>query len=92
MLRGESPVVWQHENSRWDSITDYTFTALRRREGIEKMDFAKRFDEEFWDFFSGREEEFQQFVLRGEAEEDAGGIRITEKGMDIASRIIEIFL
>lgn len=92
VLRGESPVVWQHENSRWDSITDYTFTALRRREGIEKTDFAKRFDEEFWDFFSGREEEFQQFVLRGEAEEDAGSIRITEKGMDIASRIIEIFL
>lgn len=89
---GESPVSWHHENSRQDSITDYTFTALRRREGIGKMDFAKRFGEEFWDVFAGREEEFRQFAQRGEAEEDESGIRITEQGMDIASRIIEIFL
>ncbi|MGN1413804.1 MAG: radical SAM family heme chaperone HemW [Anaerovoracaceae bacterium] len=89
---GESPASWQHENSRQDSITDYTFTALRRREGIGKTDFAKRFGEEFWDVFSGREEEFRQFTQRGEAEEDEAGIRITEAGMDIANRIIEIFL
>lgn len=89
---GESPVSWHHENSRRDSITDYTFTALRRREGIGKMDFAKRFGEEFWDVFAGREEEFRQFAQRGEAEEDEAGIRITETGMDVANRIIEIFL
>ena len=89
---GESPISWQHENSRQDSITDYTFTALRRREGIGKMDFAKRFGEEFWDVFAGREEEFRQFAQRGEAEEDEAGIRITEAGMDVANRIIEIFL
>ena len=89
---GESPISWQHENSRQDSITDYTFTALRRREGIGKTDFAKRFGEEFWDVFAGREEEFRQFAQRGEAEEDEAGIRITEAGMDVANRIIEIFL
>ena len=89
---GESPVSWHHENSRRDSITDYTFTALRRREGIGKMDFAKRFGEEFWDIFAGRGEEFRQFAQRGEVEEDEDGIRITEAGMDVANRIIEIFL
>ena len=89
---GESPVVWQHENSRQDSITDYTFTALRRREGIGKTDFAEKFGEAFWDVFAGREEKFRQLARRGEAEEDEVGIRITEAGMDIANRIIEIFL
>ncbi len=89
---GESPVSWCHDNSRRDSITDYTFTALRRREGIGKTDFAEKFGEAFWDVFAGREEEFRQFAQRGEAEEDEAGIRITEKGMDVANRIIEIFL
>ena len=92
MENGESPVVWQHENSRQDSITDYTFTALRRREGIGKTDFAEKFGEAFWDVFAGREEKFRQLARRGEAEEDEVGIRITEAGMDIANRIIEIFL
>lgn len=90
--RGESPVSWRHENTRQDSMTDYVFTALRRREGIGRKDFEKKFGEDFWKVFGGKKEEFRQFTQSGQAEEDAGGIRITEGGMDIASRIIGIFL
>lgn len=85
-------VDWHQENSWEDSVTDYTFTALRRVKGIEKKDFAGKFGREFWDVFAERRSEFEEYMAAGDAAEDDEALWITRQGMDIASQIIALFV
>ena len=89
---GKPAVDWHFENSWEDSVTDCTFTSLRKLEGINKKDFAEKFGREFWDVFSGQREEFRAFEEAGDAADEPETVRITEKGMDIASQIIALFV
>ena len=89
---GNPAVVWHQENTWEDSLTDYIFTALRKTEGIGKRDFAERFGREFWDVFADRRTEFEEYMAAGDAAEDKEAVRITRKGMDIASELIALFL
>ena len=83
---------WHQENTWGDSITDYTFTALRRVKGIRKKDFAEKFGREFWDVFTERKSEFETYKAAGDAAEDGENLWITRQGMDIASEIIALFI
>ncbi len=85
-------VDWYQENTREDSVTDYTFTALRRVKGIGKENFAKEFGRTFWEVFADRRAEFEEYKAAGDAAEDESALWITRKGMDIASRIIALFV
>ncbi|MBR4411084.1 MAG: radical SAM family heme chaperone HemW [Firmicutes bacterium] len=89
---GNPAVVWHQKNTWEDSLTDYIFTALRKTEGIGKRDFAERFGREFWDVFADRRAEFEEYMAAGDAAEDIDAVRITRKGMDIASELIALFL
>ena len=89
---GKMSVDWHQQNSWEDSLTDYIFTALRKTEGIGKRDFAERFGREFWDVFADRRAEFEEYMAAGDAAEDEEAVRITRKGMDIASELIALFL
>ena len=72
--------------------TDFVFTALRRVEGINLRQFEKRFKNPFWELFPQQRRELLPFVKEGFAEESGSALRITEKGFDVANRIISIFL
>ena len=85
-------VDWQQENSWYDSVTDYTFTALRRVKGIAKKDFAGKFGRDFWEVFADRKAEFLGYIAAGDAAEDDESLWITRQGMDIASQIIALFV
>ena len=89
---GNPAVDWYQENTWEDSLTDYIFTALRKTEGIGKRNFAERFGREFWDVFADRSAEFEEYMAAGDAAEDFDAVRITRKGMDIASELIALFL
>jgi oxygen-independent coproporphyrinogen-3 oxidase len=89
---GNPAVDWHQENTWEDSLTDYIFTALRKTEGIGKKDFAERFGREFWDVFADRRAELEEYMAAGDAAEDIDAVRITRKGMDIASELIALFL
>ncbi len=89
---GMPAVDWHQENTWEDSLTDFIFTALRKTEGIGKGDFAERFGREFWDVFADRRTEFEEYMAAGDAAEDEEAVRITRKGMDIASELIALFL
>lgn len=84
--------VWSCENKLIDDITDYTFTALRKCEGIDLGEFAQRFGVDFWDVFKGERTAFEKFCQRKEAALDRGRLYITEAGMDIANQIIALFV
>ena len=89
---GKPAVDWHQENTWEDSVTDYTFTALRRVKGIRKKDFAEKFGREFWDVFAERKTEFETYKAAGDAAEDGENLWITRQGMDIASEIIALFI
>ena len=89
---GKPAVDWHQENSWYDSVTDYTFTALRRVRGVGKRDFAEKFGREFWDVFAERKSEFEAYKAAGDAAEDGDNLWITRRGMDIASEIIALFV
>ena len=81
-----------YENTWADDVTDFTFTALRKCEGIDLVDFEKRFGAAFWDVFGDRKTSFEAFAEGGDAALDGNILRITEKGMDIANQIIALFV
>jgi len=89
---GKLAVDWHQENTWGDSVTDYTFTALRRVCGIRKKDFAEKFGRAFWDVFAERKTEFETYKAAGDAAEDGENLWITRQGMDIASEIIALFI
>ena len=89
---GNPAVDWHQENTWEDSVTDYTFTALRRVKGIRKKDFAEKFGRAFWDVFAERKSEFETYKAAGDAAEDGENLWITRQGMDIASEIIALFI
>ena len=89
---GKPAVDWHQENTWEDSVTDYTFTVLRRVKGIRKKDFAEKFGRAFWDVFAERKSEFETYKAAGDAAEDGENLWITRQGMDIASEIIALFI
>lgn len=86
------PPAENHENSFEDDAGEYAFTALRLSEGIRYRDFKARFGRAFRDVFGERWGELDEFFRMGELTEDEEGLRLTEKGIDISNRIMEVFV
>ena len=89
---GTPAVDWHQENEWRDSVTDYTFTALRKTDGISKRYFEEKFGRKFWEVFSEGRAEFEEYMAAGDAAEDGDALWITRRGMDIASEIIALFV
>ena len=81
------------ENSFQDDITEYTFTGLRKAEGIDKNRFYAKFGEDIWDFYGDFiHKEFLAFASAGFAVETPERINLTRKGFSISNRIMELFV
>lgn len=89
---GADCVDYYHINSFMDNVSEYTFTALRTRGGVNFKRFEELFNRSFWDVYSNEREEFDSYVRSGFAVSDDEHIALTLDGIDISNRIMAIFV
>ena len=89
---GADCVDYYHINSFMDNVSEYTFTALRTRGGVDFKKFEEMFNRTFWDVYSNEKEEFDSYVRSGFAVSDDEHIALTLDGIDISNRIMAIFV
>lgn len=89
---GADCVAVSHVNTYMDNVAEYTFTALRTKEGVVFDEFRKRLKNDFWDIYALQRAEFEMFVQKGFAESDGRHIALTRKGIDISNRIMALFV
>ena len=87
-----------HVNTEFDDMSEYTFTGLRLTRGILYSDFRRRFGIGFREAFADRWGELEEFFRSGALieyvtnEGEPANLVITEKGIDISNRIMEVFV
>ncbi len=81
-----------HVNSFEDNVSEYVFTALRTKRGVEFDKFEKVAGSEFWTVFRNEKLEFDEYVKDGYAISDEEHIALTKKGIDISNKIMAIFV
>ena len=72
-----------------DALAEFMFLGLRLMEGVSFERFRGRFGQEMKNIYGGQIEEL---VKDGLLEEDATGIRLTRRGVDISNFVFEKFL
>ncbi|MBR5129568.1 MAG: radical SAM family heme chaperone HemW [Firmicutes bacterium] len=81
-----------HINSFEDNVSEYVFTALRTRKGVDFANFENRFKNSFWDIYQTQRMEFEKYVKDGYAVSDNKHIALTEKGINISNKIMALFV
>lgn len=81
-----------HKNSDFDNASDYMITGLRLNSGIGMKDFSRRFGKTVWEMFPEAQNEAEEFFGSGCFKEESGRLYITEKGLDISNRIMQLFV
>ncbi|MBR2001602.1 MAG: hypothetical protein IJ994_04750 [Firmicutes bacterium] len=104
--RGESPVVWTHNNQLEDSASEFMFTGLRLAQGVDLDEFEERFGMSVETMYSEILTELEEFQRQGFVVVEEGGAEgagchgeknhrrmyLTERGMDISNRIMALFV
>lgn len=96
MMHGEKKDI--HVNSLFDDMSEYVFTSLRLRSGLNFGVFKSRFGVDLKDAFSDRWEALDEFFKSGSLkiflsnDGEPASLAITEKGIDISNRIMAIFV
>ncbi len=88
---GTIPVLEEHVNTEFDTISEAVFTGLRRREGVRYHDLGLT-EAEFWERFSDARQEAEDYSRRGLLIIDREGLRLTEEGIDISNGIMSLFV
>ena len=90
----EAPVLEYHENSRYDDMSEYVFTGLRRIRGIELADFHRRFGFDLWDAeaFGDRREALKPYFDAGLLIESDGRLFLSEMGLDVSNAVMAEFV
>lgn len=88
----EAPLMEFHENDFDDETSEFTFTGLRKTDGICLDTFRERFGREFWDVFADRREELEEYFQRGQLMEKGGRLRLSEEGFDISNAVMAVFV
>lgn len=73
-----------------DMISEYTFTALRKTEGINLKEFKSRFNVDFWEYFKDSKEEFMKYDRCIEMDENT--VKLNVFGFDISNKILSLFV
>ncbi len=81
-----------HINDFYDNVSEYVFTALRTKKGVDFDKFKNTTGEEFWSVFRDCKEEFRSYVTDGFAVEDEKHIALTKEGINISNKIMAIFV
>ena len=72
-----------------DALAEFMFLGLRLTEGVSFARFRERFGKEMQEVYGGQMKELKQ---EGLLEEDAEGIRLTRRGIDVSNVAFEKFL
>lgn len=89
---GADCVDYYNINTYMDNVSEFTFTALRTKEGVVFETFREKFGKGFWEIYSNEKREFDSYVRSGFVESDEFHIALTEKGIDISNRIMALFV
>lgn len=92
MKKLQSPfIIWKHQNTRKDEISEYIFTGMRRIEGISLSDFEKRFGISLLDIY---EKEVRSHIMNGllEMDEYKKRLKFTGKGIDLSNTVLVDFV
>lgn len=88
----EEPIMEFHENTFEDEVSEFVFTGLRKTCGISFQEFKLKFRREFWDVFGDRKDELDEFFATGKLIEENEILRLSEEGIDISNKIMEVFV
>lgn len=88
MASAEDKVCWRHVNSRRDSMSEYLFTGLRKRKGIDLADFERRFGETIQSVYREVWPKIQGHIDNGNLALEEGRLRLTVPGIDISNGIL----
>lgn len=81
-----------HENSLKDSISEYTFTALRRSQGLDINHFHDTFGLDFFEHFAEIKPVIDGYIETGHIILEENTIRLTDTGFDISNSIMSEFV
>lgn len=80
------------QNTLEDSCSEYTFTALRKKEGLNLADFKENFGIDFFKHFSAQKEIVENYAKTGHVILDESSLRLTTLGFDISNQIMAEFV
>lgn len=82
-------IVWHHENTKEENISEYLFTGMRKLRGIDLHEFRERFGVELCELHG---DVIRKHKESGLIEIDEGCLRFTEKGIDISNTVLADFV
>jgi len=72
-----------------DLMGEFMILGLRLTKGVSGSEFTERFGADIHDIYG---KEIARFVKEGLLEEEGGYIRLTERGLDLANRVMQAFI
>ena len=88
-IRLEQFPVDQKENLSGESLEfEYVFLHLRLREGLNKLEYTKRFHQDFDKKYSDK---LKQFLSAGLLEQEGENLRLSKQGWLLADEIVSSF-
>lgn len=88
----DGPYPEYHENTFFDSASEFVFTGLRKTEGISFDQFRERFGRDFWEVFGDRRLQLQDYFDQGKLIEKDGFLKLSLEGIDISNSIMAVFV
>lgn len=82
----------RHRNTRRDDMEEYLFTGLRKREGIDLMDFSCRFGISLQEAYAGQWSEIEKHIRTGGLTLRRERMWLTVEGIDISNQIFINFI
>lgn len=85
----KSVVDEKYKNKKEDDIEEFMFMGLRMVEGIRKVEFEKRFNEEIYSIYGNVIEEN---IRDGLMKDEGGFIRLTDRGIEVSNLVMAKFI
>ncbi len=90
--KGGAIVAWEQKNTRQDNISEYIITGMRKLDGLNLIDFERRFGQTIEGAFKANWNSLQKYIDDDYIVKTAGNMRFTMKGIDISNRILTEFV
>jgi oxygen-independent coproporphyrinogen-3 oxidase len=78
----------EHLNSVYDNISEFIFTGMRKREGINFHDFRQRFGRDYFEYLGNRKQQLIKYRDKEFLAFDFQGMHLTEEGIDFSNGIL----
>jgi oxygen-independent coproporphyrinogen-3 oxidase len=78
-----------HENTEWESISEFMFLGLRKLQGISISEFKRRFGKDVFSLFA---EEISRSLAAGLLSAEGDYLRLTARGIDFSNQVFLGFM